>query len=124
MGVLGGVESRRSSPKSATVGARARERERRREREREGREREGREREEVGAVRREGRQREEVGATFSLYPQAVVRLFFAVRRFVSLPSANRRQRGGVFFVNGSLVGGHLSLYRPPADGKDSLPSAR
>ena len=29
MGVLGGVESRRSSPKSAAVGARARERERR-----------------------------------------------------------------------------------------------
>lgn len=50
MGVLGGVESRRSSPKSAAVGARARERERR-----------AGEREEVGAVRREGRQREEVG---------------------------------------------------------------
>lgn len=55
MGVLGGIESRRSSPKSAAVGARARERERR------AGEREGGEREEVGAVRREGRQREEVG---------------------------------------------------------------
>lgn len=55
MGVLGGVESRRSSPKSAAVGARARERERR------AGEREEREREEAGAVRREGRQREEVG---------------------------------------------------------------
>lgn len=55
MGVLGGVESHQSSPKSAAVGARARERERR------AGERERGEREEVGAVRREGRQREEVG---------------------------------------------------------------
>ena len=31
--------------------------------------------------------------------------------------------GAFFSVNGSLVGGHLSLCRPPADGKDSLPSA-
>lgn len=53
--MLGGVESRRSSPKSAAVGSRARERERR------AGERERGEREEMGAVQREGRQREEVG---------------------------------------------------------------
>ena len=63
MGVLGGVESRRSSPKSAAVGARARERERRAG-EREGRERGGGGRAERGETERGGG-----GQRFSLYPQ-------------------------------------------------------
>ena len=62
MGVLGAVESRRSSPKSAAVGARARERERRAgER---GGERVGGGRAERGETERGGG-----GQRFSLYPQ-------------------------------------------------------
>ena len=86
MGVLGGVESRRSSPKSAAVGARARERERRAgERERGERERRW------GPCGERGDRERRWGSTIFFVP---------AKKEIAPP-----------------------LCRPPAHGKDSLPSA-